>query len=339
MPARRLSLDPRSYWPAVIGALALLLTLPPVASAVSLHSTAIDITPDGNEVWVVNPDHGTVAVLNTIGTVSLIQEVPTGPEPWCVDITPDGTEAWVTSMGDNAVYVVDTFTKTVIDTIPNLGFETFGVAFNPAGTVALVTASGSDQIFAVDVATRAVTNTFAAYRRPRGIAWRPDGERAWVTHLLMPEFSGRLTTVFPATWTTANISIQPVFGPPALAGYPSTMQNITLAPPPNDDTLWLPSNMINTSAGGFGGVLLSPTNIFHAVIRPVNARARARPRSERYSPLPYWLPRSLWKTSPAPGRRVWSACSKASATSPARRWRANDQPTMRRVQRSMTTAR
>ena len=268
MHARR-STCPRSLPAVVAGALLSALAAPPAAQSVSFHSTAIDLTPDGNEVWVVNPDHGSVGVLDAVGSGGLLVEIPVGPEPWCVDITPDGTEAWVTSMGNHAVYILDTAAKAVVDSIPNLGFETFGVAFNPAGSVALVTASGSDQIFAIDVATRAVTNTMAASRRPRGIAWREDGQRAWVTHLLMPEFTGRLTTVFPETWTTASIFINQVFGS-HLAGYPSTMQNITLAPAPNSGILWLPNNMINTTAGGVGPVPLSPTNTFHAVIRPVN---------------------------------------------------------------------
>jgi YVTN family beta-propeller protein len=248
----------------------LLFAWSPPAAGISTHSTAIDLTPDGLEGWVVNPDHASVSVFGTQGATEnqLLAEVPVGREPWCVDIHPTNGEVWVTSLRDDHVYIIDGPSRAVIDSIAT-GFETFGVAFNPAGTVALVTASGADKIQAIDVASRTITNTMNVYRRPRGIAWRPDGQRAWVSHLLMPEFIGRLTAVFPATWTTQNIAINQVFGTDN-AGYPSTMQNITLAPAPADTILWIPNNMINTTMGMFNfGMPLTPTNIFHAIIRPV----------------------------------------------------------------------
>jgi YVTN family beta-propeller protein len=260
----------------------LALVAPPRALAVSFHSTAIDITPDGSEVWVVNPDHGTVGVISALGASSaLLAEVPVGAEPWCVDIHPSNGEVWVTSMGENKVYVLDGPSRSVITTIDNLGFETFGVAFNPAGTAALVTASGSDQLFEINTATRAVSRTVSVYRRPRGIAWRADGVRAWVTHLLMPEFLGRLTVYFISTGTTSTIAINQVFHPNN-GGYPSTVQNATLAPPPNDAMLWLPNNMINTTAGQLSGTPLTPANIMHAVISPVNITTGVHSSSQTY---------------------------------------------------------
>ncbi len=238
--------------------------------AVSYHSSAIDLSPDGLEVWVVNPDHASVSVIGTQAPQAntLLAEIPVGREPWCVDTHPTNGEAWVTSLRDDRVYIVDMASRTVVDSI-DTGYETFGVAFDPSGTVALVTASGADRVLAVDVASRAIVQSFAVYRRPRGIAWRADGARAWVSHLLMPEFFGRLTVVYRSTWTTAAVLIQQVFGT-NLAGYPSAMQNITLAPAPGDSLLWIPSNLINTATGGLVGRPFTPTNIFHAAIRPVN---------------------------------------------------------------------
>lgn len=252
-------------------ALGLILFAATTSHAVSDHSTPITMTPDFSEVWVVNPDHGTVGVIPTTGagTHSLVAEIAVGAEPWCIDIHPSNGEAWVTSMAENRIYIIDTATRSVLTTIDDLGFETYGVSFNPAGTVALVTATGSDEIFAVDVATRTVTHTLPSYRRPRGIAWRADGARAWITHLMMPEFIGRLTTVFTSTMTTSEILMNQIFGLDD-AGYPSTMQGITLAPAPYDDYVWIPNNAINTTTGGLIANPLTPANIFHALISPVN---------------------------------------------------------------------
>jgi len=251
------------------------------ASAVSSHSSAIDITPADNEVWVVNPDVGTVGVLTISGTsATLAAEIPVGGEPWCVDVHPSNGEAWVTSMRDNKVTIIDVATRTVVDSI-QVGFDTFGVSFNPAGTKAVVTGTGSDHIYFVDVATHAVTDSFPTYRRPRGIAWRADGERAWITHLLMPGFLGRMTTFFPDTKTTSQIIISQTFGQES-GGYPSTMQNITLAPAPFNNYLWMPTNLINTTAGMINGYPLTFTNIFHAVIAAVNVTTSTHETANNY---------------------------------------------------------
>ncbi len=234
------------------------------------HSSAIAVSPDGREAWVVNPDHGSVSVLGLQAPDEnqLLAEIPVGAEPWSVDIHPTNGEVWVTSMAEDKVFIIDAASRTVVGSIAT-GFETFAVAFNPAGTTALVTASGADKVHAINVATRTVTNTMFVYRRPRGIAWKSDGSRAWVSHLLMPELTGRLTAVNPSFWTTSSITLNQVF---ALAngGYPSTMQNLSLFPAPGDTVLWIPNNMINTAAGEIAHNPLTPFKIFHATIRPVN---------------------------------------------------------------------
>jgi YVTN family beta-propeller protein len=243
-----------------------------VITPAATRSSAIKITPDGSEVWVVNPDHGSVSVIST-ATNTLLAEIPVGANPWTVDLHPWNGEAWVASMDDDRVDILDVATRAPVDTL-EIGYETFGVAFNPQGTTALVTSSGSDKVFAVDVASRSTISTISVYRRPRGIAWRDDGVRAWVSHLLMPEIFGRVTTVFPSTWTTAPISIGQVFSQ-NLGGYPSTVQNITVAPAPGDSLLWIPNNMIHTSNGQLFGNPLTATNMFHACIRPVNLNTSA----------------------------------------------------------------
>jgi YVTN family beta-propeller protein len=231
------------------------------------RSGAIQVTADGSEVWVVNPDHGTVAVIDA-ATNTLAAEIPVGAEPWCVALHPFRPEAWVTSLANHRVYIVDTVSRAVTDSL-DAGYETFGVAFNPQGTTALVTSSGSAELFVFDTETHALLAQLPVYLRPRGICWRGDGARAWVSHLLMPEFQGRLTTFFASTTTTAQSAINQNFAL-NVAGYPSTMQNIALAPAPGDSLLWIPNNMLHTSNGQLFGNPMTATNMFHAAIRPWN---------------------------------------------------------------------
>ena len=239
-----------------------------VLAAGPTHSSAIAISADGSELWVCNPDQGSVSVIATQGAQAntLLQEIPVAPETWCVTLHPTNGEAWVTSQRTGRVYILDMASRTVVDSLA-AGFETYGVAFDPSGMNALVTASGSDEFFIFDVPTRTIEDHLTTYRRPRGIAWRGDAQRAWVSHLLMPEFFGRLTTYFPSTNTSVENAVSQVFGTDR-AGYPSTMQNLTIAPAPHDDMLWIPANMINTARGSLSGGPLTPQNIFHAIIRP-----------------------------------------------------------------------
>lgn len=266
MPNHRHPVRLRPCFPVAL--FALLCLAAPSVHAVSFHSTAIDLTPDGLEVWVVNPDHGSVSVIQALGVNTLLAEIPVGREPWCLDVHPTNGEVWVGSYRDDEITIIDAATRTVIGSI-DTGFETFGVAFNPAGTTALVTASGADRIHEIDVATRAVTRTVDVYRRPRGVAWSNDGSHAWITHLLTPGYFGRLTEFDAGTGATSEILLRQVFGTD-LGGYPSAMQNLTLAPAPADTLLWLPNIVINSAKGGLSGVPLTPTNLFHAGIRPIN---------------------------------------------------------------------
>jgi YVTN family beta-propeller protein len=160
------------------------------------------------------------------------------------------------------------------------GFETFGVAFDPSGMSALVTASGSDQLLVIDVPTRTVIRTVATYRRPRGIAWRSDARRAWITHLLMPEFFGRLSTYFPSTGTIAQIlSSSCSIG---LRRIPEHDAEHHPAPPPFDNILWIPANRARHGGRGTRANPLTPTNIFHA-IRPRNTTT-CRPEKQHVLP-------------------------------------------------------
>jgi uncharacterized repeat protein (TIGR01451 family) len=242
------------------------------AGPIATRSTAIEITPDGQEVWVVNPDHGTVAVIGTQGANENVKlaEISVGAQPWTLDIHPSNGEVWVASLGADHVYVIDGASRTVVDSIA-AGFETFGVAFSPDGSLALVTASGSDEIFAIDVASRTITETFDSFEEPRGIAWRADGERVWVSHLTTTRPYALLTTVFTGSWTLSNVALTPIVDD-TLGGVPNTLQNLTVGPAPGDSILWVPNVLENSAAGALAGNPLTPSSTLHATIRLVNVR-------------------------------------------------------------------
>lgn len=257
--------------PLILFLLFLPFTAAPV-EAIAPHSTTIDLTPDGAECWVTNPDHGTVSVFAAAGPNEnqLLAEIAVGRETWCLDIHPTNGEVWVTSERDDRIVILDGPSRTAIDTIDGLGFGTFGVAFQPSGDHALVTASGSDQIFVVETATRSVIATKAVYRRPRGIVWNHAGTRAWITHLLMPETYGRYTRINATGWTKSEVLVSQDFNIFTTGGYPSTVQTATFQPPPADSIVLFPNVYINTLNGELTGGLMTPTTVMHSVLRPLD---------------------------------------------------------------------
>jgi hypothetical protein len=128
-------------------------------------------------------------------------------------------------------------------------------------------------VFLVDVASRSITHTFDVYRRPRGIAWAPDGSRAWVTSLLQPEYFGRLTEIDPVAMTATEIEIYQVFGLEK-GGYPSSMQNITVGPAPGDSVLWMPTPLVNSAKGALEGHPITAETGYHAVVKFIDLPTR-----------------------------------------------------------------
>jgi YVTN family beta-propeller protein len=54
----------------------------------------IATSPVGEAAWVVNPDAGSVTMVDT-GSLEKIAEVPVGQEPWSLAISPDGRSIYV----------------------------------------------------------------------------------------------------------------------------------------------------------------------------------------------------------------------------------------------------
>ncbi len=251
----------------------LLCSAPALAST---NSGPIKITPDGMEIWNVNPDHNTVSVTGTQGVNenTLITEINVLRDPWTLDIHPSNGQVWVTSKRDDAIVVIDGPSRAVIDTITGVGFGTFGICFSPDGLLAAVTASGSDEVFLVDVATRNVTDTFSVDRRPHGIAWYTDNTRFYVSHLLFEETtSSAPMTKFSSSggWSEETvIRIDQDANIFDHGGYPSGMMSIIIQPAPADTVLVIPCTYINTLDGGLVGGSIEFDEITQSGIRPVD---------------------------------------------------------------------
>jgi YVTN family beta-propeller protein len=165
---------------------------PPLLAGPS-SSGPIAITPDGNFVWVVNPDKNSVSQINVQNDANQkVAEIPVLEGPSNLTISPDGHWVYVTDTITGHVTFIDTTTSppSVFANI-GVGTEPYGLALTPTGSRLYVTNARSNSISVLDTANFRVLFTIDDVgREPRGIAitnsgnGNDDGELIYVTQFL-----------------------------------------------------------------------------------------------------------------------------------------------------------
>ena len=171
---------------------------PTVTGYEGFQPAGVAFSLDGTKAYVANNclcSLGTKKGVSVIDTAdnSFVELITVGDKPSGVAISPDGTKAYVTNSGDRTVSVIDTANNTVTPISVGIGDIPHTVAFSPDGTMAYVTNSGdktvdgfSFTISIIDTSNNAVNVAPAIVRitglgdRPRGVAFSPDGTRAYV---------------------------------------------------------------------------------------------------------------------------------------------------------------
>ncbi|QQS33968.1 MAG: YncE family protein [Acidobacteriota bacterium] len=147
--------------------------VPPAASKtthipVGKQPEAIDISPDGKQVWAgLNGDAG-IDVIDT-ATNKVIDRVKLGERPYRVRFTPDGKFVMATMPNTKELIIIDAATRKETKRI-KLGSSPLGLIFTPDGKIAYVTASSEDVVLKIDMETGAVIAKAAVGKTPDGIA-------------------------------------------------------------------------------------------------------------------------------------------------------------------------
>jgi YVTN family beta-propeller protein len=154
-----------------------------VGDGIASVSSPIALSPDGNTLWVVNPDANSVT---PIDTKMLVAGAPleVGTEPWGVVVTSENII--VLNRADGSLSMLEGTKRTDIDIGPELG----GIALSPSGKLAYITVSSSDEIVTVDLVKKQVVKRISVGGMPWAIAVMDDGdtddadEKIIVTHRL-----------------------------------------------------------------------------------------------------------------------------------------------------------
>ncbi len=108
----------------------LVVRLAPAAAAIS--SSQLLLHQARRELWVVNPDHASVSVID-VDSSSLLDEIPVGDDPTALALDNAG-QVWVSVQGIDLLARIDPVSRTVVDTMElDYGARPVALLFDGAG--------------------------------------------------------------------------------------------------------------------------------------------------------------------------------------------------------------
>lgn len=136
--------------------------------AVGKQPEAIDISPDGKQVWVGLNADGAIDVIDT-ATNKVLERLNLGGRPYRVRFTPDGKSLVATMPNSKELIVIDPSTRKETKRI-KLDGTALGIAFSADSKTAFVTTSQGDFLNRVDLEKGEVTAHVATGKVPDGVA-------------------------------------------------------------------------------------------------------------------------------------------------------------------------
>lgn len=171
------SSDQKSFYTANIGSdtvtMFRLQNVPPASSTITQipvgkQPEAIDLSPDGKEVWVGLNAENAVEIIDTASAKS-VMKLPLGGRPYRVRFTPDGRTVVNTIFQSKEIVLIDAVSRKETRRI-KLESTPFGVTFSKDGKTAFITAAQPDVVLRVDLETGEITGRVETGRSPDGIA-------------------------------------------------------------------------------------------------------------------------------------------------------------------------
>jgi YVTN family beta-propeller protein len=132
-------------------------------------SEAIDMSPDGKEVWIAHRSDSGMSVIDT-ATDKIKATFQTAKSPFRVKFTPEGTRVLVSDPMSGEVVVYDASSHQEIKRI-KVGGAPVGILIQPDGKRAYIAETQANKLAVVDMSTLEVTTVIDPGREPDGMAW------------------------------------------------------------------------------------------------------------------------------------------------------------------------
>lgn len=256
------------------------------------HSSTIAVDENRRLVWVVNPDHGTVARLDAdsgarLDEIDLSAGAETGAvAPWNLAVADDG-QVWVTLRDADAIVVLDSAGNLVDRIEVDYGSAPHGVAISPDDSFVFVSTHaggdadpGNGQLLRFDRATRSLTAALELGPTAGAIALSGDGTRAYVARFLSGRHYGEIWEVDVGAMTLVDsLPLWRDRGRGGLSGGGSLGPGVPnyvagLRVDPHGEWLWYTAIKMDTNRGEFfdQGTGLNLPLAHDSTVRPILGR-------------------------------------------------------------------
>lgn len=171
------TLDQKRFYTANIGSDSVTAfefqNIPPAQSkitqiAVGKQPEAIDLSPDGKEIWVGLNAEGAIDIVDTAANKA-VEKIKLGERPYRIKFTPDGKRVVATMPNTKELIVLDAATRREIKRI-KLESAPLGIVFSKDGKTAFVTAVQNDFVLKLDLEKGEVSAKVETGQIPDGIA-------------------------------------------------------------------------------------------------------------------------------------------------------------------------
>lgn len=263
----------------------------PVTTASPMHSNGVMHLATENEVWVVNPDNDSVAIVDTV-TRSRTGLVQVGNNPRAIAAAPDG-KVWVINKDSANISIIDPVNRSVSQTLPlDVASRPHGLVFNTHSAYIALEALG--EVIQISLSTQAETGRQTAGLRPRHLSIDAGGSTIYVSNYITPKLPGEdSVTVLPGNQGgqiyrfTSSVSQLTPQGTITLGhsnrvvsenqgpGIPNYLGPLVISP--DGSHAWLPSKQDNVLAGSLRG---GPGITFDQTVRAITSKIDLQSQTE-----------------------------------------------------------
>lgn len=268
----------------------------PTTNNLAMTSSGVLALSANNEIWVVNPDNDSVAIVDTT-TQSRSGLISVGDNPRALALAPDGN-IWVTNKDSSDISIISPASRSVIQTLSlDASSRPHGLVFNSHSAYVALEANG--ELVQLNAASKSETARRGAGLRPRHLSINSSGDSVYVSNYIVaklvgehtpsPDVSNGVAAIFRFT-TAANLlayqgtinlghsnrDVSENQGP----GIPNYLGPLVISP--DGISAWVPSKQDNILAGTMrGGPGITFDQTVRAVTSKVNLQTHIEPLQSR----------------------------------------------------------